>query len=792
MKKERGGYDMYKFCTLAIIALSGLFTLTACGGAAAPTSQTGGSPRTLTIESICADNPFDPVCVSSTYAEARAQVVNRCTINPAGCSAEVITCISNPFDEKCVFVAYGEAYASVRNSFVSTCATGSGDSCNTALLTSAGGDDTPSIAACIADPFIAQCIQSNNFAAYRAPHIKACEANFNANTCTLAQAAVCAIGTAAYVNPFSALCTQADNEYENIRLRHADACRNGTNGNAICTGVTACNTRPFATDCIENTAFVSARRELIKTCIIGDAVLTNPACTNAVADGETLTCLTNPYGDDCLAANQLGAAEVQSGGQNDGQSIVTTARMERLDYCGETDANAALCGAEVLDVLCTATQNPFVPLCLEGEGATKFAPARVTFLERLCTATKNPFVPACIEGEGETKFAPARVEFVDNCRDANPTPTDCTADIIACNNAPFGDDCKDDIYDNARIAFAPSCNVAEADRPSGCTADIIACNADPYGTGCTRMFFPIPNNLIAFCLADTAWSVGCDTLATDIPSVRNKRTKLAGNCLAIDSADYCDSAINGQTVFSCLQTPYHPDCTGNTAFDQTRIAFCIADTAWDENCDDQAVADSQVLMERTRLAKACVALDTEPYCATSVGVNEQNVFKCNAEPLDPDCVLNIAFASIGAKFCVETSPWHEDCDIQATAGSDIRNIRERLAQACEDASAPPCSNDVGANGQTIFSCTQTPFHRDCEDNIAFNAAKVAYCTATPWDEGCDEAGADAALDYDAILANRKMQIDNCVNADAFPCDRSLGARSETVFFCKTNAFTGGV
>ncbi|MCA8836195.1 MAG: hypothetical protein K8953_14025, partial [Proteobacteria bacterium] len=370
-----------------------------------------------------------------------------------------------------------EAYESVRNSLVSTCSTGSGDSCNTALLTSAGGDDTPSIAACIADPFIPQCIQSNNFAAYRAPHIAACEANFNADTCALAQTAVCAIGTAAYVNPFSALCTQANNEYDDIRLRHVDACRGGTNGNSICTGVTACNTRPFAKDCIESTAFVRARRDLIAKCIIGDAVLTDPACTNAVADGETLACLTNPYEDDCLAANQLGAAEVPLGEQ----SIVTTAQMERLDYCGKTDANAALCGADVLDALCAVTQNPFASLCLVGDGETKFAPARVTFLERLCTATQNPFVPACLEGDGKTKFVPARTTFVDNCRKTNPTPADCTAEIIACNNAPFCDDCKDNIiYDNARIAFAPLCNVAEADRPSGCTADVIACNADPY------------------------------------------------------------------------------------------------------------------------------------------------------------------------------------------------------------------------------------------------------------------------------------------------------------------------
>ncbi len=755
---------MYKFCTLAIIALSGLFTLTACGGAAAPTSQTGGSPRTLTIESICADNPFDRVCVSSTYDTARDLVVNRCTINPADCSAEVITCLSNPFDEKCVFVAYGEAYASARSSLVSTCATGSGRACNTALLTSLKGDNPPSVAACIADPFIPQCIQSNNFTAYRAPHIAACEANFNPATCTLAQAAVCAIGTAAHVNPFSALCTQADNEYENIRLRHADACRNGTNGNSICTGVTVCNDRPFATDCIENTAFVRARRDLIAKCIIGDAVLTNPDCTNAVADGETLTCLTNPYEDDCLTANQLGAAEDQSGEQ----SIVMTARMERLAYCGEADANPVLCGAEVLVDLCTVAQNPFSPLCVDPQGVTVVADAREA--------------------------------FVDKCRTDNPKPANCTGDIIACIAAPFGDDCTSTAYDNTRVAFAPSCNVAEADRPSGCTANVIACNTNPYdadafdGAGCTRMFFPVPTVLSEFCLKDTAWSAGCDDLSESRPDVRAKREELAGDCLALDSAPYCNNAIGGtvggQTVFSCTQTPYHEDCIGNPAFDAAKVAFCIADTAWDANCDIQAFVGSLALIKRIALAEACTAPDSSDYCTRPVGEDGLTVFSCKKSPLNPDCAASMAYSAAGLVFCTETDPWDRDCDIQATAGSDVRARREELAQACEDASAPPCSDFIGT--KTVYSCRIDPFHADCVDNIAFNAAKVAYCTAdaTAWHTDCDESGADPALNYDDVRAKRQSQVTACVAANVFPCSTPIGTSGATVFSCKTSPFLG--
>ena len=360
------------------------------------------------------------------------------TVNPDNSGDDKKTsaiCTTNPFDASC-----GDAFQAERDVVIGECRiNGIDDICLSA---------TASV--CRTNPFDTLC--SFTFNTARDIITTECRKDDTGTLCPQAIARVC------LANAFDAVCGDA---YDDVR--ETTCRRDSSHSRCMETLSKICNATPFDSLCNDNSIYEDMRKA---NCIMG-ANSNTAICTRIFT---TNSCVRKPFNSGC--DNEI------------------TARNAREAFCRESGnatnslcvgAVSHFCGVSVFDGLCGSSYEPMrIADCIIAGNAGE---TRCTGAFTTGSCVLNPFGANC---DSESYLSEARVNRVNFCSADKTGSNLCTQVIRDCLSDPFGESCRNNLFENARASRISLCSDSETSGDSLCM-NINACHINPFSVSCVSM-----------------------------------------------------------------------------------------------------------------------------------------------------------------------------------------------------------------------------------------------------------------------------------------------------------------
>ena len=494
------------------------------------------------------------------------------------------------------------------------------------------------------------------------------------------------------------------------------ACGGGGGGgggnDVVDPGVGTTCTNPFAEGC--GAAGAGARAAAITTCRL--LIEDNKACADTIPDA-VVACLTDPYACDADAYNT-------AIGTNTATVLIGTLQTGRTDSCRAGGAGAT--GGITSDLLCDgAIDNTCQPI------------------SRATDATRNQLIfdNLC---NNAPKYIDARQDFIADCTDFDLfNNVGCTTQITTCTTAPFGANCRSDVYAGHR---AQACR--ESTPNARCAAEEILatyCTANPFGA-------------TAGCLTDDNFAGARITECTMGNNGAQERCK--------DTARFTDN-----TLIACFTDPYGTDCEGITDYNATnaranRKTYCIG---LGEEVGGDTLCNTAVL-------NVCTGDDADifdPLCFA----NEYQIARetaCRATDLN----------SRDARCPTTVTQVCDDNPFTQTLGG-------RTGYLCTDA------EDATARAALVARCTsETSENLDTACGARIGATFLRICIDDPYAGGCgDVALNDLRIAHWHNCTRDVLRDDlDCTGVASRVCHSGSDGRSDAnPFFalCRTTGNTYG-
>ena len=439
------------------------------------------------------------------------------------------------------------------------------------------------------------------------------------------------------------------------------ACGGGGGVNIAVNVTTPGCTDPFAEGCGATGAV--ARANAITACRL--LIEDNKACADTIPDAVR-ACLTDPYSCDDAAYN----AAIRT---TDGTVAIGALQTGRTDDCRAGGAGAT--GGVTSALLCDgAIDNTCQPI------------------SRATDATRNQLIfdNLC---NNAPKYIDARQAFIADCTDFDLfNNVGCTTQITTCTTAPFGANCRSDVYAGGRAQACRDAAEGSSTPDPRCAAENILatyCTANPFGVR-------------AGCLTDDNFAGARITECTMGNNGAQERCK--------DTARFTDN-----TLIACFTDPYGTDCEGITGYDVTnaranRRSYCIG---LGEEVGGESLCS-------TAVSNVCTGDDADifnPICLA--GYQPQRIALCQRDSSDGRCTATVTQLCDDNPFTRMTG---SSTGYLCTDAADA-TARADLVTRCASENSDQTGCDAGVGTTNVSNCIEDPYALACTD-VAFNDLKT--------------------------------------------------------------------
>ena len=439
------------------------------------------------------------------------------------------------------------------------------------------------------------------------------------------------------------------------------ACGGGGGVNIAVNVTTPGCTDPFAEGCGATGAV--ARANAITACRL--LIEDNKACADTIPDAVR-ACLTDPYSCDDAAYN----AAIRT---TDGTVAIGALQTGRTDSCRAGGAGAT--GGVTSALLCDgAIDNTCQPI------------------SRATDATRNQLIfdNLC---NNAPKYIDARQAFIADCTDFDLfNNVGCTTQITTCTTAPFGANCRSDVYAGGRAQACRDAAEGSSTPDPRCAAENILttyCTANPFGVR-------------AGCLTDDNFAGARITECTMGNNGAQERCK--------DTARFTDN-----TLIACFTDPYGTDCEGITGYDVTnaranRRSYCIG---LGEEVGGESLCS-------TAVSNVCTGDDADifnPICLA--GYQPQRIALCQRDSSDGRCTATVTQLCDDNPFTRMTG---SSTGYLCTDAADA-TARADLVARCASENSDQTGCDAGVGTTNVSNCIEDPYALACTD-VAFNDLKT--------------------------------------------------------------------
>ncbi|MCA8836173.1 MAG: hypothetical protein K8953_13915, partial [Proteobacteria bacterium] len=394
----------------------------------------------------------------------------------------------------------------------------------------------------------------------------------DAGVCGPALARVCsASGDGA--NPFSDLCTGANNTYASVRMAFATNCFNGENNASLC-GVTAFELPRTGDDtlCGDGTPGNLGNTPNDPTC------MTTPV--------TVATCASEPFSTNCRSVATFAGA-----------------RSAFVTNCFNDEFNAGTNGADCTVDAFSITRVGNEALCGNGDDIPGDNP-----LDPTCATSRSvqdcvraPFDKDCKDND---IFAGARAGLITYCTRVDSQFTiGCGQAGLSCIRNPFdtsqGVDCEEQFGSEQAVTDAQNNLITHC---TGADASNQRCVTNVMGTD------------VATCLANP-FDAACDTAlgsATQAETAQNNIISLCTGADADGTNALCMTASAGMAVADCLANPFGNAC-------ETTLGATQAETA------------------QNNLIEVCTGVDVDGSNTRCMIATDAEVTACFTNPFGTGC-----------------------------------------------------------------------------------------------------------------------------------------------------------